>query len=82
MLPKDYPLWETVYNHYWRWSQRGVWEAVLDEINEIHRKKNGKEPAPTFGIIDSQSVKTASSSDFPWFWRGQENQGQEMPYCG
>jgi putative transposase len=42
MLPKDYPPWKTVYDHYWRWNQRGVWEAALDEINEMHRKKTAK----------------------------------------
>jgi hypothetical protein len=42
MLPKDYPPRKTVYDHYWRWNQRGVWEAALDEINEIHRKETAK----------------------------------------
>ena len=39
MLPKEYPNWKTVYDHYRRWNQRGVWEAALGELNQIARKK-------------------------------------------
>jgi transposase len=39
MLPKEYPPWKTVYDNYWRWNQRGVWEAALDELTQLHRKK-------------------------------------------
>lgn len=42
MLPKEYPNWKTVYDHYRRWNQRGIWEAALDELNERHRKKTIK----------------------------------------
>ncbi|WP_218147882.1 hypothetical protein [Nitrosomonas sp. Nm166] len=38
-LPTDFPSWKTVYDHYWPWNQRNVWESALDEINELHRKK-------------------------------------------
>ena len=63
MLPKEYPNWKTVYDHYWRWNQRGVWETALDDLNQIHREKNGKNLTPSYAIIDSQSAKTASYND-------------------
>jgi transposase len=34
----------------WRWSQRGVWEAALDEINEIHRKETAKSQPLLWGL--------------------------------
>jgi putative transposase len=40
MLPKDFPPWQTVYDHFSRWNKAGVWEAALDEINARHRKKS------------------------------------------
>ncbi len=61
-LPKDFPPWTTVYDHYSRWNRRGVWEAVLDELSALHRKKD-KNPKPSYGIVDSQSVKTVSASE-------------------
>jgi putative transposase len=40
MLPKDFPPWQTVYDHFSRWNKAGVWEAALDEMNVRHRKKS------------------------------------------
>lgn len=63
MLPKDFPPWKTVYDHYRNWNGRGVWEAALDELNEVYRKGQGKAETPSYGIVDSQSVKTISDSE-------------------
>ena len=57
MLPHDFPPWKTVYDHFRNWNQRGVWEAALDELNALHRKKKGRKEGPSYGIVDSQSVK-------------------------
>ena len=43
-LPKDFPPWKTVYDHYSQWNRRGVWEATLDQLNCLHRKKTEKIP--------------------------------------
>ena len=37
MLPKDFPPWKTVYDHFRRRNLQGVWEQVLDELNRQHR---------------------------------------------
>jgi len=39
LMPNDFPCWKTVYDHFRNWNQRGVWEAALDELNQLHRKK-------------------------------------------
>ncbi len=39
MLPSDFPPWKTVYDHYSNWNRRNIWENVLDELNQSHRKK-------------------------------------------
>ncbi|HJW31242.1 MAG TPA: IS5 family transposase [Saprospiraceae bacterium] len=57
-MPNDFPCWQTVYAHFRNWNQRGVWETALDQLNQIHRKKKGRTATPSYGIIDSQSVKT------------------------
>ncbi len=28
MLPHDFPPWQSVYDHYRRWNQRGIWQVV------------------------------------------------------
>ena len=39
LLPLDFPPWDTVYDHYRRWNQRGGWEQALDALNEQARQK-------------------------------------------
>lgn len=63
MLPKEFPPWQTVYDHYSNWNRRRVWEAALDELNALRRKRSGKAMTPSYGIVDSQSVKTVGSSE-------------------
>jgi transposase len=60
-LPVDFPPWQTVYAHFTRWNARGTTERVLDELREQVRIAQGREPEPTAGIIDSQSVKGADT---------------------
>ena len=62
MLPLDFPPWDTVYDHYRRWNQRGVWEQALDALNAQARQKQGKQEHPTYVLVDSQSVKTQYAS--------------------
>jgi putative transposase len=63
MLPNDFPPWSTVYYYFKKWNTEGVWEKVLDLLNKQGRILQGRNLDPSFGIIDSQSVKTQYSSD-------------------
>ncbi len=58
MLPKDFPAWQTVYDYYLRWRRNGKWQIIHDALVKRVREKEGKNPTPSVGIIDSQSVKT------------------------
>ena len=63
MLPNDFPPWQTVYDHFSRWSKRGVWESALDQLNTLHRQAHARSVSPSYGIIDAQSVKTEYASE-------------------
>ena len=63
LLPHDFPPWKTVYDHFRRWNKKGIWTQVLDELTSLHRQKEGRESLPSYGIIDSQSVKTQYNSE-------------------
>lgn len=58
-LPHDFPPWETVYYYYHRFIKDGTWQTIHDRLRAKVRRKAGKRPTPSVGIIDSQSVKTA-----------------------
>jgi putative transposase len=59
LLPKDYPPWKTVYDWFRRWRIDGTWERLNAELRERLRCRLGRDPNPSAGIVDSQSVKTA-----------------------
>ena len=63
MLPKDYPAWQTVYDYFKQWCEDGTWEKVLDILNEKGRLRQGRQAKPSYGVVDSQSVKTQYNSD-------------------
>jgi transposase len=60
-LPVDFPPWQTVYGWFRQWKARGVTERILQELREQIRLAEGREPAPSAGVIDSQSVKGADT---------------------
>jgi putative transposase len=58
LLPKDFPSWKTVYDWFRRWRIDGTWEHLNAELRELLRVRLGRDPNPSAGIVDSQSVKT------------------------
>ena len=57
-LPHEYPPWPTVYWWFRRWRLDGTWERLNGELRAELRTRIGRNPQPSAGIIDSQSVKT------------------------
>lgn len=58
MLPREYPNWKTVYWYFTRWQDDGTWERMTDALRRQLRRTLGRDPDPSAGILDSQSVKT------------------------
>jgi len=63
MIPNDFPHHEAVWSFYRRAVASGKWERAMDLLVQKVRKDNGRKAAPSYGIVDSQSVKTTSTSE-------------------
>ena len=62
-LAHDYPPYSTVHTFYRRARLGGLWEKVLGATVEKTRVAAGRNAGPSYGLIDSQSVKTVYASE-------------------
>jgi transposase len=60
MLPNDFPRWPTVYHYFRKWRIDGTFERINQAIRERLRMHLKRDPQPSAGIVDSQSIKTSS----------------------
>jgi putative transposase len=58
LLPREFPPWKTVYDWFRRWRIDGTWERLNAELRQRLRWHLGRNPNPSAGIVDSQSIKT------------------------
>jgi putative transposase len=58
LLPHDFPPWKTIHHYFRIWRIDGTWEKLHAALRERVRVKLGRNPQPSAGIADSQSVKT------------------------
>lgn len=60
-LPGDFPPRSTVQGFFYAWRDDGTWQAIMAALVAQARRAAGRNPVPSAGIIDSQSVPTTES---------------------
>lgn len=58
LLPHDFPPYRTVYKQFEAWREDGTWERLHDGLRRELRVVSGRNPDPSAGAIDTQSVRT------------------------
>lgn len=58
MVPHDLAPWSTAYRWFRAWSQDGTWNRVHDRLRAQVRAAEGRDPEPSAGAMDAQSVRT------------------------
>jgi putative transposase len=58
LLPHDFPPWKTVHHYFRTWRIDGTWERMHSALRKRVRVRVDRDPEPSAGIVDSQSVKT------------------------
>jgi transposase len=64
-MPADVPPWRTVWGMHARWKADGVLADLVDRLRAAVRKAAGRDPEPSAGVVDSQSVARSAEGVVP-----------------
>lgn len=62
-LSHDFPPLQTLYSFFRRAKMSDLWDDILHYFVEITKQIENRSPSPSYGIKDSQSVKTVCTNE-------------------
>jgi putative transposase len=77
LLPREFGKWNTIYAYFKRWRRQGVWADLMEALRQLERQRQGRQPEPSAGCVDSQSIKTARQGEEVGFDGGKKVKGRK-----
>lgn len=76
-LPSQFGCWKTVYGYFRRWRRQGHWKWIMDRLTQEARRQHHRRPQPSAGIVDTQSVKSATQGKTIGYDAGKKVKGRK-----
>lgn len=82
LIPSDFPKKGAVRYYFDKWTDDGTFVQINDVLRAAVRTAMEREPTPSIGVLDSQSVKTTEAGGDCGFDAGKKNQRAQTPNPG
>jgi transposase len=77
MIPRDLLPWDAAYRWYAAWRADGTWDRIHDALRDQVRAAAGRDPAPSAGVLDAQSILTGEGGQARGYDAGKRTRGRK-----